>query len=75
MSEYLSLIAGGITLAVGVLIVGFGFFCMSAGKGGYGHGPLPFIKQPTEWGLIGVGLGFVALGYVIISVAVDVIQS
>jgi hypothetical protein len=73
MTQLSTLLAGYITLSVGILISIGGILVISAGRGGYGMGPLPFIKLPTDWSLIGVGTTILFVGWGVISIGINVL--
>jgi hypothetical protein len=58
-------IAGGVAVLIGLSTAAIGWIAVSAGRGGFGYGPFPFLKQPTEWDLIAIGLVLVTVGSVI----------
>lgn len=68
-----TIVAGGVATVLGAFLFLLGLAVIEAGKGGYGYGPLPFLKVPTDWGLVGVGVVLGAVGGVTASAGLTVL--
>lgn len=72
-SDLATLVVAGFAGLAGLAIAFLGFACIDAGRGGYGHGPFPFLKQRTDWGLLAVGTVLVVVGSILFSAATEVL--
>ena len=63
--NWATLLTGGTTTVIGLGLAFLGLIVVEAGKGGYGTGPLPMLKVPTDWTLVGIGVALLAAGSVL----------
>ena len=68
------LLTGGVTLILGVGLVVLGFGAIEAGKGGYGRGPIPFLKVPRDNLLLAGGIFLYMIGTILVFAAIEVIR-
>jgi len=63
------LIVAGFAGVFGLVMMVLGWITIEAGKGGYGYGPLPFLKVPRDNGLLLIGFAGVVIGTVLLGSA------
>lgn len=66
-------LAGVVTALVGLVLFVLGVVVADAGRGGYGHGPLPFVKLRVMWELVGLGAVLMVLGALAMLAGVSVV--
>lgn len=71
MAAELILAGFGAIAGLGLLLVGLAG--VSAGKGGYGHGPFPMVPVPRDNGLIVIGLTLAVVGWILLAAAIEVL--
>lgn len=62
-------IAAAVTAAIGLALLVLGWAFVEAGKGGYGHGPIPMLPVPRDNGLIALGIVSYVLGLLLLLAA------
>ena len=56
------IISGVLVFSIGAFTGVLGMETVSAGRGGYGHGPLPMVPTPRDDGLILLGVVAMVIG-------------